>query len=315
MRFLAKTIPAALVLGLMTLGTNANILAATTEGGPKPRGLWFWGKVTSARGANNVVGDPEAEAEALDTFRRWNVRRLYGSYGRSPVERPTAIAAWHRRLHAAGIRSESLFSDSGAITPAGRHSLLQLVHERVVQFNEACADAAGRFDGVALDIEPHATSQWKTATPDERRAMLEEFLATCAALRDFLDAHGGRELTISAALACWLDRLPADGGRIGWKSATDRDEWFARLGRSVTSISLMAYERSRPDLIFDAVAWERAHFPGRTVTALRARLGEEWKSLLDLERVLPEVEAASATGVDLENYELLRLAEAAAKRR
>lgn len=75
----------------------------------------------------------------------------------------------------------------------------------------------------------------------------------------------------------------------------------------------MAYERSAPAAILDATAWERENFPGRVVTALRARLGVEWKSLADLQRVLPEVEAASPQGIDLENYELLRTAEAAQK--
>lgn len=289
-------------------------VAAADEEGAKPRGLWFWSKPSSAHGASNVVGNPKAEAEALATFRRWNIRRLYGNYGRSPHERPAIIWAWHRRLHAAGIRSESLFSDPGAITSGGRENLLRLADEQVVRFNRDCPDAAARFDGIALDIEPHAMPRWKTAAPGERRAMLEEFLATCAALRQFLDRHGARELTISAALAYWLDRLPPEG-RVGWKSAADRDEWFARLARSVASISLMAYERSRAEAILDAVAWERAHFPGRTITALRARLGQEWKSLAELERVLPQVEAASAIGIDLENYELLRLAETAATKR
>ena len=47
------------------------------------------------------------------------------------------------------------------------------------------------------------------------------------------------------------------------------DPWFARLGRAVASISLMAYERPRPSAILDAAAWELAHFTGRTVIALR----------------------------------------------
>lgn len=280
----------------------------------KPRGMWFWSKPTSAYGAHQVVGNPGSEAEAVETFRRWGVRRLYGSYGAAPVERAAAVGAWNRRLHAAGIRSEALFSDAGAIAEAGRALLLRQIDERVLQFNRRSGDAVERFDGIALDIEPHATPAWKAGTAADRRAMLEEYLRTCAALREFLDANGGRDLAISAALAYWLDRLPPEG-RVGWASADDRGAWFTRLAGSVASISLMAYERSRPELILDAGAWERAHFPGRTIIALRARLGEEWKSLADLQRVLPAIEAAGGAGVDLENYELVRAAEAAAERR
>lgn len=97
-----------------------------------------------------------------------------------------------------------------------------------------------------------------------------------------------------------------------WSPAADRDDWFARLGRAVPSISPMAYERPRVPAILDAAAWEQKNFPGRVVIALRARLGVEWKSLDDLTAVLPAVEAALPAGIDLENYELLRAAERAA---
>ena len=287
--------------------------AASAEATPPApaRGLWFWSKPSSPRGAAQVLGDAAREAEALATFARWNVRRLYGSYGPLPVESPARLAAWNRRLHAQGIRSETLFSDGAALTPEGRAAFLRQIDERVLAFQAAHPAPAERFAGLALDIEPHALPRWKSATAEGRRALLEDYLTTCAALRAHLDAHGARELTISAALAYWLDRLPPEG-RIAWRSAADRDDWFARLARSVATISLMAYERSAAPAILDATAWEREHFPGRVVTALRARLGVEWRTLADLQRVLPAVEAAGKTGIDLENYELLRSAEEAA---
>lgn len=286
-------------------------IAAGAETAAVPaRGLWFWAKPSSPQGAVNVVGDASREAEALATFERWHVRRIYGSYSALPVEVPARVAAWNRRLHAQGIHSASLFSDGGALTPTGRAAFLLQVEARLLAFNAAQADAAARFDSIALDIEPHAQPRWKSATPTEKRALLEDLLTTCTALRSHLDTHGGHALPVAAALAYWLDRLPAEGGSIGWTSAADRDDWFVRLGRSVAQISLMAYERPAPAAILDATAWERVHFSGRVITALRARLGGEWRGLADLQRVLPAVEADSPPGIDLENYELLRLAEA-----
>ncbi len=286
---------------------------AAAELPAKPRGLWFWSKPVSPHGALNVLGDPAREAEALATFARWNIRRLYGSYATLPVREPARVAAWNRRLAAAGIRSEALFADGGALTLAGRAAFLRQIEEQVLAFNAARRDPAERFQGVALDVEPHALPRWKAADAAGRRGMLEEYVAMTEALRAHLDARGGGELAISAALAYWLDRFGPDA-RVGWRSAAVRDAWFARLARSVPTISLMAYERSAPAAILETTAWERAHFPGRAITALRARLGVEWQSLADLERVLPAVEAAGELGVDLENYELLRLAEAAAGR-
>ncbi len=289
-------------------------MAATAEPAAKPRGLWFWSKAASPHGAVNVVGDAPREAEAMATFGRWNIRRLYGSYGALPVTAPERVAAWNRRLHEAGIRSESLFADGAVLAPERRAAFLQQVDARVLAFNASRPVARERFDGIALDIEPHALPRWKTATGEGRRALLEDYLSLCAALRAHLDTHGGRELALSVALAYWLDRLPPEG-RVAWRSTADRDDWFARLGRCVAMISLMAYERNSVAAILDATAWERANLPGRVVTALRARLGVEWQTLADLRRVLPAVEAGSALGVDLENYELLRLAEGAAASR
>lgn len=279
----------------------------------KPRGLWFWSKPASADGSVNIVGRAEREAEALATFRRWNVRRLYGSYVRLPIDSAAALAAWNRRLHDAGIQSASLFSNSAALTATGLADFLREIDERVLQFNAARPAAAERFDGIALDLEPHILDAWKTGTPADRRALLGGLLATFTALRAHLDAHGGRTLTIAAALPTWFDKLPPDG-KIAWASAADRDEWFAHAGEAVSTISLMAYETNRPGAIATSTEWERAHFKGTAIIALRARLGVEWSSLTDLTRVLPEVESLGATGVDLENYELLRVAERAARR-
>jgi len=277
----------------------------------KPRGLWFGSKPASPDGSVNIIGRPERETEALATFRRWNIRRLYGSYAALPVDAPATLAAWNRKLHAAGIRSESLFSNSAAIGGDGRAAFLREVNERVMRYNTACMHPVERFDGVALDLEPHILPSWKTGTPASRRALLDELLATVAAVRRELDSHGGRDLAISAALPTWFEKLPPEG-KIGWASAADRDSWFARFGESVTAISLMAYETNRPATIASTTAWEREHFKGTVVTALRARLGLEWQSLADLTRVLPEVEAPLPSGIDLENYELLRAAERAA---
>lgn len=281
---------------------------ATKAATDKPRGLWFWSKPASPDGSAAILGRPEREAEALGTFRRWRVGRLYGSYAALIVDSPAVVAAWNQNLHAAGIRSEALFSDPAYLAPANREKFLAATAGRILAFNAARPTAAERFDGLALDIEPHAQPAWKTATPIAKRALLEDYLVACTALRAHLDAHGGRDLAVSAALAYWLDRLPPEGS-VGWASAADRDDWFARLGRAVASISLMAYERPRPAAIIDAAAWEQKNFSGRTIIALRARLGAEWRSLADLTRILPEVEAAQSTGVDLENYELLRLGE------
>src|SRR3954469_13025201 len=103
---------------------RADVTSGDSADAPS-RGLWFWGKPTSEFGATNVVGNAKPEAEALATFRRWHVQRLYGSYAAAMAQRPTELARWNRKLHQQGVRSEFLFSDNGAITAAGRANLLQ----------------------------------------------------------------------------------------------------------------------------------------------------------------------------------------------
>lgn len=298
----------ALVLGLAIGALPAEARAETPSqpAPPKDRGMWFWGKAGSEFGALNVVGRKEREAEALDCFRRWNVKRLYGSYAQIMEDSPARVAQWNRQLHEAGIRSEILFAENDWIFAPDK---LLNAATRAVKFNRSRRDAAERFAGIALDIEPHATKQWKSGTPADKRLILERFVRMCLALRAHLDQQGAKDLQISAAVAFSHYRLPADGGAVGWDSQLDRDRWFARLATAVPTVSVMAYERGTPEGIERMSAWLRENYPGRVVIALRTRLGHEWKTLEDLQRVIPAVEAMQDVGIDIENYHLLREAE------
>jgi hypothetical protein len=274
---------------------------------PKGRGMWFWAKAGHEFGAVSVVGRKEREADALECFRRWNVKRLYGSYSQIIEASPAKVAHWNRQLHEADIRSEFLFGENDWLFEPSK--LLAAATERVVKFNRSRKHAAERFDGIALDIEPHATKQWKSGTPADKRIVLERFVLLCLALRVHLDNQGAQNLPVSVAVAFSHYRLSNEGGAVGWHSKEDRDDWFARFASVAPTVSVMAYERATPEGIDRMSAWLRENYPGRVIVALRARLGHEWKTLADLQRVLPAVEAMQMTGIDIENYHLLREAE------
>lgn len=262
----------------------------------------------------NIVGHPTREDEALKLFRRWNIRRIYGSYADLTQISADAVATWNLRLHAAGIRSEALFADGDWLKPANRSRFFEAVDSRLLRFNATRPSTTERFDGIALDLEPHAQREWKMASAEEKRRLLENYVTLCTELRVHLDARGGRDLAISAALAFWYDRLPPRGS-VAWTSESDRDAWFDRLAGAVASISLMAYERSGFSAIAEATEWPRTNFKGQVIIALRARLGVEWGILADLAQVIPAVESLQSVGIDIENYERLRLAEREAVRK
>lgn len=118
-------------------------------------------------------------------------------------------------------------------------------------------------------------------------------------------ANGAGDLPIFAALPVWIERLPpALGGRggIAWESVAQRDEWFAALGRQVQAISLMAFETPHVNTILRNTEWEREHFAGKTIVALRADLGHEWSDIQEMIAAAAAVEAATGEGIDIQPF-------------
>jgi hypothetical protein len=195
-----------------TTTTAAASASTTTKPAAKPtvdvcayRGLGTWVDVYDTEPAFANTATPPVSPADVDEMHAHGVRTLYLQVAkddpRSPgvITNPDRARAVLRRAHARGMRVVAWY------LPTHRDAGLDLRRARaLVKFT-----ADGRhFDGIALDIEPHALPAWKTATPEARRALLEDYLLTCAALRQFLDDHAARDLTISAALAYWLD-LPS----------------------------------------------------------------------------------------------------------
>src|SRR5690606_35193047 len=150
--------------------------------------------------------------------------------------------------------------------------------------------------GVHFDVEPHILSQWKSASADGRRDMLLLLRDMFADVRSHLTANGAGDLPVFASLPVWIDRLPPELGgssRIGWKSAEERDAWFREMGRSVSGMSLMAFETPHVRTILNNAAWEREHFAGDVIIALRADLGTEWREIDDMLKAAAQVEAAT----------------------
>ncbi len=267
------------------------------------RGTWWWSGGASLLRVETALGDPVLEDRALATLLAYDFTWLYESSGALAVKQPARVAAWHRRLAANGIGVQLLLSENTWIFPANRAGLLALVQKELVDFNTACTDPAERYAGLHLDIEPHALPEWKTGDPAAKRVLLLQLADTFAAVRQYLDAHGGSALWLQADLPVWFDNV---GTTEVWAAASDRDAWFASLGTGLNAVSLMAYERPSITSIQNGIAWELAHFSGQTRIALEFAVGAgaTWPTLDAAFAAAATLEAANGAtiGTDLHSF-------------
>lgn len=274
------------------------------------RGVWAWRDAGDPHGTDAVVGDPAAEDAMVADLIAWDVDRVYGSYGDRAGTEPEAIAAWNLKLHAAGIESHVLMGDPAWISSREWASMESLILTRLVDFNASRGDPAERFDGLHLDIEPHADATWSAGTESDRHQYLWLLADTYAFAAGVLASGSGAGLPIGADLPVWYDKLPpglGGTGQVGWPSVGDRDAWFGDVGAHVDRLSMMAYETSDDATILARVADETALFPGEVRVGLNEEVGTTWATIDDLFTMADTLEGAGRV-VDLHSYSHIRAA-------
>lgn len=272
------------------------------------RGVWAWRDEGDPHGTDAVVGDAALEAAAIQTLIDWGVDRVYGSYGDRAQTEPDVIASWNLQLHAAGIESHVLMGDPAWVSSREWSNMLSKVDSRLIAFNDSRTVDAERFDGLHLDIEPQGADDWSDLSDTDRYWRLFLLDETYAEARGAMDAGSGVALPIGADLPVWFDNLPSTlggDGSIGWESEAARDAWFTGLGASLSSISLMAYERETDALIIDAVATEASLFPGEVRVGLNEEVGTTWPDIAALFTMAGTLEGAGYV-VDLHAYGPIR---------
>lgn len=285
----------------------------------KSRSVWFWQDTNSPFGSANIVGTNALENQTVAFLQGKSVKRVYGSYGQKPVTDPPVIAAWNAKLQAAGIQSQFLMSENTWIFPSNHASFLSKISARVIDFNNAPGRTVPqKFDGIHLDIEPHALTGpggWSSLTATDKRDYLFLLRDTYALVRQHLTNEGAPTFPVYADLPVWFDKLPVDGGQIGWTDAAERNQWFADLAVSLTGITLMAFDQTSFSAISNSVSWERANTFGLDVrVGLEADIGatNTWTTLPDFNAMMQTVEVAFGFGdaVDIQSYSLWRQAVA-----
>ncbi len=275
------------------------------------RGAWFWrdGPESTLAG-RRAMEDEEVAATLVRGVRGLRIGRVYTAVRDLATESPGRVAAWNARLDAAGIDSHLLLSDTGLLCSA--EGLGREVDRSLLEFNASRSRSEERFDGLALDLEPHALGRgsgckaWRGGTLDDQRELLGELAERAAETRGRMDAAGAKELPLSAALAFWYDDTGGEGFR--WGAEAGRDEFFERLGRSLASVTLMTYCTSKVEDVDERSAWERRNFAGEVRVALAAyhvRGGgaecETWATERDVEGFARQLERRLGVGVDFEN--------------
>lgn len=238
----------------------ATLASTIPAGATLNRGVWFWGDAGSPYGSVNIVGVAAKENATISFLSGHGVKRLYGSYQNRPVTEPVTIRAWNAKLHAAGIDSQCLFSDSDRIFPSLRAELLSKIEERVILFqtDPVVLPVAEQFDGIHLDLEPQALPGWSALGPLEKREWLFHLRDTYAEIRNLLAGHGLPDFPVFADLPVWFDKLPGDGGQIGWLDAADRDLWFDEIMVSLTGVTLMPFQQSSYSAIANSMSSEHS---------------------------------------------------------
>jgi hypothetical protein len=283
----------------------------------KHRGVWFWQDAGNPYGASNIVGNATLENQTVTFLTSKSVKRVYGSYGTQPVTSPSTNATWNAKLHAAGIQSQFLMSETTSIFPSNHPSLLTKISLRVLDFNSAPGRTVPeKFDALHLDIEPQALPNWSALTSSEKRDHLLLLRDTYAVIRQHLVTQGVPTFPVHADLPVWFDRLPGDGGQIGWTNAADRNQWFTNIAASLTGYTLMAFDQSSFSAISNSVSWELTNGISTQVrVAIEADVGvtNTWTNLPAFNAMLETLETAYGPthAVDIQSYVKWREAIAA----
>jgi len=113
-----------------------------------------------------------------------------------------------RAATAAGVRVHALSGDPVHTLRKNHPKVLRRV-EALAAFNTGAGPAA-RFAGLHLDIEPHALPEWKTASEEEKRVLLTQFVEVNVAAAELLRARAPGTI-YGTDIVFWLDKVQDDG--------------------------------------------------------------------------------------------------------
>lgn len=192
-RFLRACLPAALAL----------LAAAAWTEAAAPRAAWIW-----EADAADMLRSGRAARRAVKFLKKKGIGEVYlyaDAYGDDGLlaAKPKLYRKLVRRLRAGGIGPFVLlgswrFRTHEYVLPE-RRAEARAMFGRVLAYN-ASSRPEERFDGVNLDIEPHALEAWKTG----KESLLVNFLDLGRELMAAKEAAGAA-MRVGPAIPFWLD--------------------------------------------------------------------------------------------------------------
>ena len=233
------------------------------------RGVFWWSLAGHQYSVPRVLASPRLTRSLLKVLRRQDIKRVY-TFAQPLLSgrRARQLQAWHRSLHRAQLSSYLLVgSPEWACDP---RELLGIIEQRFKTF-QSKSTAEERFDGVYLDLEPHALRaehsaclyHWDQLGSSQKRALLYGLLTTVIKTRDLLQDTQTKSTQRSIRapkpklivyLPSWIDHLHTRD-RL-WVSSTQRDDFYRCLGQHADEITIAAYCRSGVNRISQSVQTE-----------------------------------------------------------
>lgn len=275
-----------------TLAALAGICASAQAN--KGIGTWLWKKNGDTMGAMAIITNAGAQSDALHYLHQQSFTQVYGSYGNAVLEQRQALAHWNQILAGQGIESHYLMASNHWALPGGQTRLVNKVSTHFIAFQQAVT-AEQQFQALHFDIEPHALSEWKQATPEVRRQLLWNLAHALTAVRQLLDRHQLQQVRIYADIPTWYD----SSAKIAW---TDKGSaYFAALAQAIDGVSIMAYERDQADSILNATAFERSLQNEQFTVRLAVDVSDTWLTPGHMNSVISTLQAQGAT-VDVHDF-------------
>jgi len=262
--------------------------------------VWHWGSQTEPMGMNFVVNDAVKAAKVLKSYKKNNVTRVYGDYLRmasNPVEKEM-LMRWNKNLYDNQIKSIYLIGTAEWIFPQYRQDMLELITNNYILFNKS-VNLSERLWGIHLDIEIHALPEWKTASENRKRELMELLKDTYKDVNELLTKNGMQADEVMADIPFWYDSLPA----VGWKSEEDRLLWFTAVANYLTGFSIMDYENNSVPSILERAQWERVNFKGVVEIGINSEeYKTTWKTRAEFRKALEQIIAKTKAPVAVHRY-------------
>lgn len=210
----------------------------------KGRWLWFWWNSGDERWLQNVIDDKEKIQEFLNDCGKYEITRVYGSFGNLPVSQKELVAEWNQKLYDKNIDSQLLLGNDFSNILDNESEFLTQIKERFIDFNNNVSSKE-KFQSLHFDIEPQAMNEWADFSLLEKKDMLYELLYLYQNIREYLDSYWYKFTDINIDLPHWFSNLHS----IGWSDENEMQQWFDDLNKAVDDITLMTYETKNIDTL------------------------------------------------------------------